>query len=283
MTYTTILHPTDFSASAERALEVAVRFAAAHKAGLLILHGELLHEASPVDVNSKLEECVESARRPLGQLSTNGPSIVEAIHDRAVRADELILELAEDRDVDLIVMGTHGRRGLSRLFMGSTAEHVLRKAACHVLTVRADAAVPEAGRLRKVLVPTDFSGHSQQGLAVAAALAADWNAEVHLLHVFELPSSAAYADYVSIPSELHEDLRAHLQEKLTAFAQGFPVARCLVAEGHPAAEIARLADDEAMDLIVMSAVGAGSVAWLPVGSTTARVVRIAGKPVLAVR
>lgn len=283
MTLGTILHPTDFSPSAERALEVAVRFAAASRAGLVMLHAELLHGDSPRDTRTTLDEYAASARRRLAELSANDPPAVEVMHRRAILADEAILDAAQERKADLIVTGTHGRRGLSRLLMGSTAERLLRKAACHVLTVRADAVVPDATVFRTLLVPVDFSEHSRRGLAVATALAADWHANVHLLHVVEPPPPMYYAGNVTSRFELDGDLRARIQERLHVLARGVPETRCVVAEGHPAAEIARVAADEAIDLIVMSAKGATSVDWLPIGSTTGRVCRIARKPVLATR
>ena len=87
---------------------------------------------------------------------------------------------------DLIVIGTHGRSGFERLMLGSVAEKVLRKAACPVLTVPAHApdAVPrEAGSVRRILCPVDFSSSSEDALEYAlASLAQEAHARLTVLH-----------------------------------------------------------------------------------------------------
>ena len=114
----TILHPTDGSASAGRALEVAVRLAAMHRAALLILHAELLHGEGPREASAALDKCVATARGLLRSLAGNDAPEVHGVRTRALFAHDAVLEVATDRHVDLIVMGTHGRSGLSRLLPG---------------------------------------------------------------------------------------------------------------------------------------------------------------------
>ena len=98
---------------------------------------------------------------------------MEVVDARTYFAHDAIVEAAAKRHADLIVMGTHGRRGLSRVLLGSNAERVLRQAPCHVLTVRADAAVPAGLEFRKLLVPVDFSECSRQALDSALALGSE--------------------------------------------------------------------------------------------------------------
>ena len=280
LTVSTILHPTDFSDGAARALEVAARVATAHRATLVILHAEVLHGESSSEAGSALGEYVATARRLVDSLAARHPAaarvVVEPAGARTFFAHDAIREKAVELHADLIVMGTHGRRGLSRLLMGSNAERVLRQAPCHVLTVRADASVPPDDELRELLVPVDFSECSRLGLDGALVLAANRRARVNVLHVMEpLPPWARY--------ELGGDPRDRVKERLGAWVGDAPGVRHVVAKGHAAEEIARVAEDLKVDLIVMSNRGATVADWLPVGTVTERVCRIARVPVLTMR
>jgi universal stress protein A len=140
----TILHPTDFSARSAHAFEVACALARGCGAGLVVLHvaappptlvGEGVFLPLVPDDLPTLEE-------KLRRLRPARPG-VEVTH-RMAQGDPVreILRAAEETKCGLIVMGTHGRRGLSRLVMGSVAEQVVRRAGCPVVTVRAP--LPEA-------------------------------------------------------------------------------------------------------------------------------------------
>ncbi len=286
MTLRRILHPTDYSTGAARALEVAVRFAAGRRADLLILHAELpLGEdpGDPSDAGAGLDEYVASARRLLNSLSAGEPPLVHALQGRAFSAHDAIVEAAAERRADLIVMGTHGRRGPSRLLLGSNAERVLRQAPCQVLTVRADAAVPAGAEFRTLLVPVDFSAGSRRALDGARALSARDDADIDVLHVMEPLPPMYYAAGVRTRFEVDGDLCARVHERLESWAGDPPGVRYVVVEGHPAVEIARLADERQRDLIVMGSTGGTAAPWLLVGSVTERVCRMARVPVLTMR
>jgi nucleotide-binding universal stress UspA family protein len=133
-----ILHPTDFSAASETALKVARSLARDHGARLIVLH------IVPLDVNvdgnislgwdsSDDQAALEGIRNRLDGSDLKYP--VETRLVRGFEAEEIINE-ARDFAADLIVMGTHGRTGLSRVLMGNTAESVLPKAECPVLIVK---------------------------------------------------------------------------------------------------------------------------------------------------
>ncbi len=244
MTLSTILHPTDCSESAARALEVAVRLAVAHRATLVILHAELVHGDGSRERRAALDEYVASARRLLDELagrrSSSAPVAVEVVDARTYSAHEAIVEAAAKRHADLIVMGTHGRRGLSRLLLGSNAERVLRQAPCHVLTVRADAVLPAGPECVKLLVPVDFSECSRRALEAAMALSAGNNAAIDVLHVIEPLPPMYYAAGVGTRFEVDGDLHARVDERLQSWAGDPPGMRYVVMEGRAAAEITRL-------------------------------------------
>src|SRR5690242_16553658 len=98
------------------------------------------------------------------KLDTRGDRVASEVMVQVGLVEDSILSFVEDQDVDLVVMGTHGRRGLDRLMMGSVAERVLRRAPCAVLAVRervstfvSPESMHEPVRLQKLLCCVDFS------------------------------------------------------------------------------------------------------------------------------
>jgi nucleotide-binding universal stress UspA family protein len=134
-----ILYPTDFSELARPAFDLACAIARDYGAELVVCHVLPPPIASVVDgVAVDIPgEVTEQTLARLEQLTAPDPGIpVVHMHAQGEIVRE-VLRMATERKVDLIVMGTHGRGGLSRLLMGSVAEQVMRKAPCPVLTVKA--------------------------------------------------------------------------------------------------------------------------------------------------
>lgn len=143
----TILHPTDFSTSADYAWHVACSLARQYGAKLILLHvhrqdaapvgefGMLPPEPSTRGVVEKELAAIEPTETSLSvsRFVVEGQGAAEIIH------------FAKENGCDLIVMGTHGRKGLVRLAMGSVAEEVVRKASCAVLTLKKPIAEMETG------------------------------------------------------------------------------------------------------------------------------------------
>jgi nucleotide-binding universal stress UspA family protein len=153
----TILFPTDFSKRAEYAFHLACALARDYGARLLIghvqtppvvLYGEM--GALPPD----LDETEEMLRERLVNVRPADADIACEHFFMVGEPAEEIVRLANDEHVDLIVLGTHGRRGLGRLLMGSIAERVVRTATCPVVTVKApaaEAAAKEAQAMQAVM------------------------------------------------------------------------------------------------------------------------------------
>jgi universal stress protein A len=142
----------------------------------------------------------------------------------------------------------------------------------------------------RILVPTDFSPPSEAALATAEALAAQFGAAIHLIHVLEDPYAAALysADiYGYVPRELKESWRREAQARLDVLLDRPEKAQFRattnVIFGSPARAIVDYARENAMNLIVVGTHGRGGVAHLLLGSVTERVVRTAECPVLTVR
>ena len=140
-----ILHPTDFSTASLAAYKRAVDMAKANRAELLLVH--VLAPAIPMMADGylspKVYEDMESASRAYGQKHL--AALVRKAKQAGVRVKGLLLEgipheriatAARSKKADLLVIGTHGRTGFAKLFLGSVASRILAVAPCPVLTVR---------------------------------------------------------------------------------------------------------------------------------------------------
>jgi nucleotide-binding universal stress UspA family protein len=138
-----ILHPTDFSAASAPALTLAADLAREHGAELVLMHVIPPRGLAPgKDYMTAGTYQAVSRRAAQAELDARVARLARAgVPARAVVAAGIphaqILHLAERDRVDLVVLGTHGRSGLSRFFLGSVATRVVQLAACPVLTVRA--------------------------------------------------------------------------------------------------------------------------------------------------
>ncbi len=133
----TILHPTDFSAASQPAFVLACALARDYMAKLVLMHvtpPTRVYAPDGIAMPFSPEEEYD-ARTRLAQLRPDDRIEVDHHVVEGDPADE-ILKAAATLHADVIVLGTHGNTGLTRLLVGSVAEHVMRKAPCPVLTVR---------------------------------------------------------------------------------------------------------------------------------------------------
>lgn len=138
-----ILFPTDFSTLGQAALETATSLANQREAKLLIVHVEEPPTAyGGGEFYYGLEEPNRhEIQRMLAEVLPTDPAVGYEHRLMIGSPASAIVHLAEKENVDMIVMPTHGRTGLSRLLMGSVAEEVVRKAKCPVLTIKAPAPI----------------------------------------------------------------------------------------------------------------------------------------------
>jgi nucleotide-binding universal stress UspA family protein len=140
----TILFPTDFSNGARAAMDHAVSLARDYKAKLILLY--VIQDISiaewyipsSLSVTDLVEDMQKSAGKEMDKWATEVSSKVKEVEKLVVRGVPFveIIKTAKEKDTDLIVIGTHGRTGIDHMLFGSTAEKVVRKAPCPVLTVR---------------------------------------------------------------------------------------------------------------------------------------------------
>jgi nucleotide-binding universal stress UspA family protein len=291
----TILHPTDFSRCAGQALDHALFLARQNGAalhllhvveipafGLPHLHGDYYAEART--------RAMDEMWRMLQALPAEGVRVEPVVEPGppAMPPAPVILDYAREHEADLIVLGTHGRRGLARLFLGSVAEEVVHEAGCPVFTVREQATPFPAHPLHQVLVPLDLSEASVAALACAREMAVRYQAHLLLLHVVELPHLPdALGAEAYVASDMPQRLAAFAHEKLDALTagpewEGVPLTRHVV-QGHAAAEIVAFARKQGADLIVLASHGWSKATAFLLGGVTAKVMRAAACPVFIVR
>ena len=155
-TITNILVPVDFSPHAEYAFTYATRFAERFGAKLALLYvvddsfvtGGWSSEIYVSNVPELMENLIADADRRLATLKASAAALGLTAETAVIRGRpaHAIVEHAKNGGFDLIVMGTHGRTGVSHVVMGSVAERVLRKAPCPVLTVRGTDAVEASAK-----------------------------------------------------------------------------------------------------------------------------------------
>lgn len=141
----TILVPVDFAPPSEAALRYALKLAAASAAALHVCHIipvphvlDVLYERG-FEVQEGVTLIEQKARQRIDTIrQTAGSPLEIQLHCSEGEARDGVLEWAEKLNADLIVMGTHGRQGAKRFFMGSVAEAVVRHAFCPVVTLRTD-------------------------------------------------------------------------------------------------------------------------------------------------
>jgi nucleotide-binding universal stress UspA family protein len=134
----------------------------------------------------------------------------------------------------------------------------------------------------KILFPTDFSRLSEAALPMATSIARDRHAELIILHVQEPPAAYAAGELYFGPMEPDTETIRQALEQVRVSDPGVPCIHHLVM-GDPAKEIIRLADDEDVDMIVMSTRGRTGLAHVLMGSVAEKVVRRANCPVLVVK
>jgi len=295
--FTRILSPTDFSGSSIRSLAYAAALANWYNAQLTVLHvvptfdpvplpgdlGQPVHVVNPVP----REQVIDELHRTLERTTLSAaPTLLADSGDPPTT----IVDRALSIGADLIVMGTHGRRGFKRLLLGSVTETVLREAPCPVLTVppRAGSAASDTVTFKRILCPTDFSASSLQALGFALDLARQGDGRLTVIHVLEWlaeeePRMSIHFNIPEYRRSLESDARERLRTLLAEESQTWAEIETVLAFGRAYREILRAAQTNDADLIVMGAQGRGGVDLALFGSSTQQVVRGAACPVLTVR
>ncbi|MFB6232589.1 MAG: universal stress protein [Salinibacter sp.] len=292
----TILFPTDFSSVAEDAF--------AHAAHLALQSGATIHVFNVVtpgddDASNPMDflpvapvegEAVGDAppQRMEVQTVTQEQGTVPVVYAQtdSTSPERAIVDHATEHDVDLVLMGTHGRKGVDRLLSGSVAEEVVRQAPCPVFTVPAYDEGQLESQIARILVPVDLSEQSTLVADHAAGLSEVYNAPVDLLHVVEeaaFPAAYGVDPLVSSRPDVQERAREALEalaEQMDGLSESVNVH---LLAGYAARDIVDFAVQQESDLIVMATHGRTGLQRFLIGSVAEKVVRRAPCPVFTVK
>lgn len=297
-----ILCPSDFSDFSRHALDQAVALSKWYGSTVSLLYIHRLPTPAvaagpvvvpeafvPVELTGAERTQIVQRMEDVASADRAAGVTVDTILVEGLTVAEAIVDQAEQLDVDLIVLGTHGRSGFRRLVLGSVAEKVLRTAARPVMIVppRAADAVPrEPTSMREIICPVDFSSTAARALEYATSFAEQMKARVTVVHVVQLLPELAEIpppDFAGYHHLLLENARRHMTELLTPALRGTCPIEELIVTGTAYREVLRLASERHADLIVMGVQGRGAVDIAFFGSTTQHVVRQATCPVVTLR
>ena len=280
ITLKNVLYLTDFSGFSEAALPFAIALARNYGASIHALHvltppiPEACREAIHAD------EALANA-----EMSKVRSQLADVAYDTAVvRGADLwsaVEPVIKSDKIDLIVLGTHGRTGVPKLLLGSSAEEIFRRSSVPVLTIGPDILKMHAGgRFRSVLFATDFSKSSVAAAPFAVSLAEENDAQLVLLNV--MPESGMnHQSKVAIANVMHD-----LDELVPADAKMWCRPSAIVQYGDAADCILKTAAERGADLIVLGVRNAarhlGAATHLE-RATAHKVVAHAPCPVLTVR
>jgi nucleotide-binding universal stress UspA family protein len=286
-----ILCPIDFSEFSVRAYRHALSLAEHYRSRLVVQHIVEVWRHPSVSfaaTASLYDEYCQSLRgtgkeqlEEFVKSYTHDEVQPELVVDQGIAPDS-ILSCAQEQKSDLIVMGTHGLRGLDRLMLGSVTDRVMRRAICPVLAVREppheSMAAGQEGHclhhLNRILSCTDFSEDSDRALNYATSAAAEYDAELTLLHVLEeAPSPAKPEEAIAVATERLDKLIPPERRKTLKI-------KTAVRTGKSYREIIRFAQEAQTDLVTMGVRGRSALDLAVFGSTTYRVMQLGPCPVL---
>jgi len=282
-----ILYPTDLSPAADGALPYVLGLAGRYGATVHALHVTLpapYFMAGPEGMPQAFEAAKVQSQLEFQRMDK---MLAGVPHEIAIESGDIwsrVKEFIEQRKIDMIVIGTHGRTGVGRALLGSVAEEIFRQAPCPVLTVGPRTSVQAEQRLemKEILYATDFSDESRAAAPYAISLAQEHQARLTLLHVMGEPKTG---ELVHPENYMASTLR-QLQSLVPPEAEPWCKPSFKIESGAPAEEILEAAASLGADLIVLGVRGAsqhlGATTHL-LRPTAHRVVTQAGCPVLTVR
>lgn len=279
-----ILCPLDFSDSSREAFNYAKVFAETFHSELIVLHVcPSMTEAYTALMPEFADLCIQKDDDLLEEVNRFTDDW-KGRYRKVIRAGSAYLEIldfAESEKVDLIVLGAKGLTGFERLFVGSTGEKVARKSSCPVLTVHEKTM---GLKIKKILLPIDFSHLSYAVIPLGAAIAEKFQAEISLLHVVELGDDVAKDGQKKY--EFFERIKTKLADQWAVPDEFNKIVTQKFIRHHVGSAgygIRDFAQDWDIDLIAMATHGRSGLSKVLMGSVTEKVVKIAPCPVLSIR
>jgi nucleotide-binding universal stress UspA family protein len=277
-----ILVPVDFSEASKKAVNYGLSLCTEFKARLVLAHivpydtlayltaKERLLELIPADYREKLNF----------EIIVKGGDVYQEL-----------LGIVDDKDIDLVVMGSRGRSGFERMLLGSVTERMLRKVHVPILTVshldpEKELHEPGPVPLRKLLYATDLVEGSEAGLEFSIRLARGLDAHLTVVHVVQAMDAALLGlEGVGVAPDYVNEIRAQAGERLNKLvslvSDGAVPITTVLAEGVPCEAINTLAAEHKADLVIIDLNKKGRLERAILGATAERVIRAAPVPVLS--
>lgn len=293
-----ILFSTDFSPTSEAALPYAVAIARRFGSTLHIVHvlseANLLMMSGGVDYVSMgtiYDDAHAEAKEHIEKIAERIEGVPHKSYVRHGLIWKNLAGIIAENEIDLVVVGTHGRTGLGKLVLGSVAEDILRHAPCPVLTVgpkvSGRAKLPELSshdvaplelEIRQMVFATNFGKNAALAASDAASLAQEFRARLTLIHVIE--------DYTRLgrdPGPIEDNLN-RLRELIPRNSQLQYIPETLIEFGNASERILKAAAERDVDMIILGArssseVGGTHLPW----SVAHHVIAQAHCPVLTIR
>ncbi len=291
----TILVGCDLSEGSEHAVTRALAIGEAHGARIILVHAQD-HDAPVSDTdNEALKQLGEVSAAVRVEEARQLAALLAQIQARGVSADvisrigppgEILTKAAAEEGADIVIVGTHGRTGISRFLLGSVAAETIRQASCDVLDVRGPS--PRAV-FQRPLIATAFSPAADKAIAHAARICTP-GAPLEIVHAWQLPAGSwgatllgqARFPWSTVRDAVLSGAKSQADKlEAEAAAQGHTVHIDLV-QGPPTSVITNAAERGGHDLIAVGAHGHRGVRRLLLGSVAESTIRHAPCSVLVV-
>lgn len=289
LTLKNILLLTDFSEPSELAVPFAIAVAREYASRVYAMHVLTpipLAYAAPESAAAAIEALEEGAQEGMQRVDAQLAGVPhETMLVRAESVWSPVEHELDESEIDLVILGTHGRTGATKLLLGSVAEEIFRRASVPVLTIGPSVrkGIHSGGQFRRVLFATDFTKEAQAAAPYAISMAEENQARLLLLHVMRDPdlNTRKRTEEDSVANVMHQ-----LYELVPAEAELWCRPEATVRFGNPAARILEAATELEAGLIVMGvrdAAGHLGAATHLERTTAHKVVAHALCPVLTVR
>lgn len=291
--YNTILIPYDGSEASTAALDHGVAIAGTYDATVHLLHVVNVGTeiaATEMDDGEVMDTLTDVGQEVLSEAATRaeeaGVAYEQDLHEGIPY--EAIGEYANDRAIDLTVMGTAGRSGVREHLLGSTTDRVLRRTDAPVLIVPdADTVGTNRESYEHVLAPTDGSENAERAAPYGADIAQHANATLHIVTVVDVQAEGGAFSVGGVSEEFIEQLEEQGHESVTQFANRVDQTddtnlRKTVIQGSPHEALREYIDENEIDIVVIASQGTSSLASQHLGSVADRIIRSVDKPILVV-
>ena len=277
-----ILVPVDFSEASKRAVNYGLSLALEFKSRLILAHIAHYDPAAYDKAKSDLMELIPpDCRDPL--------TFEIIVKSGDVRSE--LMGIVQDKEIDLVIMGTRGRSYFERMLLGSVTDRMLRKLHVPILTVshldpEREIHTPGPVPLRKILYATDLANGSEEGLKFSIRLAHGLDTSLLVAHVVQFADGAFHGiEPAAFSADYANEIRARAEERLNRLVAlvsdgSVPISTAL-AEGVPYETVNRLAEQYKADLIIINLQNKGLLERAVLGATAERVIRTATAPVLS--